>query len=122
MKIKKFFEPVLESTVWFATDTTPEQLKNYIQKRTGKIAEGYDSLNGSVTVLDITEKNGGVYREYLVNVEKKKDFYTLLHETVHLVGQILDDRMIPIRKENDEIFAYYQTYWFKTLWRFMNKK
>lgn len=123
MKVKKFYEPILKVTVYFITDSIPSEVKNFINKRSDKRASNdFDMLEGSITLLDKTDSRGRKFRDYLINVEDKNDFYVLLHESVHLVGWILEDRNISVKKENDEIFAYYQEYWFKTLWRFMNKK
>lgn len=122
MKIKKFYEPIMTADVIFITDSTPVAIEKWMKRKYNRIAEGYDSLAGSVTLLDETDKKGRRTREYLIIVEGKKDFYTLLHETVHLTQHILRDRMISVREDNDEVFAHYQTYWFKQLWRFMNNK
>ncbi len=123
MKVKSFYEPVFETTVLFMTDCTPSEMKAYLKKKKYSIdVEDYSDLAGSVTFLDEEDKKGRKTREYLVVVEDKKAFYTLLHETHHLATHIAHDRLIPIRQENDEITAYIQNYWFRTLWRFMNNK
>lgn len=77
-------------------------------------------LNAFVQTEDHTDKNGRVTRKYRVHIEDKKDFYGLLHETVHLVKRIMVDRGIPFNAKNDEVIAYLQTYWFKKLWRKLN--
>lgn len=69
--------------------------------------------------VDQYEKDGFVY--YTVQLESKKDFYSLMHECVHLVTRIFEDRGIPFRGENTEMIAYYQGYWFKRIWRRLNK-
>lgn len=123
MKVKTFYEPVFETTVVFMTDCVPGDVEKYIKRKKYDPQEGsWDSLAGSVTFLDHTDSKGRKTREYLVTVDNKKAFYTLLHETHHLATHILNDRMIPIRQENDEVSAYIQNYWFRTLWRFMNNK
>lgn len=47
---------------------------------------------------------------------------TILHEATHLVTSIFNDRGIPLRHENDEILAYYLSYWFKTIKVMMTHK
>jgi len=59
---------------------------------------------------------------YVVCLTDHKDFYTLMHECVHLVKRIFADRGIPFTAENDEAIAYYQAWWFRTLWRKCNKR
>lgn len=123
MKVKEFYEPVFEVSVLFMTDTSPEQIDKWLKKhRKVRETEGYDTTAGSVSFLDDVDKQGRKSREYLVIVEDKKGFYTLLHETHHLANHIMHDHMIPIRQENDEVAAYIQNYWFRTLWRFMNNR
>lgn len=124
MRVKVFYEPVFEATVLFMTATSPATIEKWLLKHRKGInkIEGYDTLSGSVTLLDEIDKEGRKSREYIVIVEDKKDFYTLLHETNHLTTHIMVDRMIPPTQENDEVRAYIQNYWFRTLWRFMNNK
>lgn len=123
MKAKSFYDPVFRVNVLFMTDTTPSEIDKWLKRnRNASSTEGYDTTAGSVSFLDEETKKGGKTREYLVIVEDKKAFYTLLHETNHLTTHILHDRMIPIQQDNDEVRAYIQEYWFRTLWRFMNNK
>lgn len=77
---------------------------------------------GEVESVDVVTKDDKIFRKYRVFLENKKDFYTLIHETVHLVEKIFTDRGIAFTKENGELIAYYQTYWFKEIWRKINKK
>jgi hypothetical protein len=58
---------------------------------------------------------------YTVRLNKKENFYGLMHECIHLVRHIFDDRQIPFDSKNDEAVAYYMMYWFKRLWRAANK-
>lgn len=123
MKVKSFYDPVFRVNVLFMTDSTPSEIDKWLKRnRNACSTEGYDTTAGSVSFLDEETKKGGKTREYLVIVEDKKGFYTLLHETNHLATHILHDRMIPIQQDNDEVRAYIQEYWFRTLWRFMNNK
>jgi hypothetical protein len=78
-------------------------------------------LDASCEVQEKKTKKG-ILVIYIVTIENKKDFYGLLHETLHLVKNIFADRRIAFTAENDEVIAYYQTYWFKILWRAINKR
>lgn len=123
MKVEEFYEPVFEVSVLFLTDTTPDEVDVWMKKnRDGTVLGNLEKNSGSIYLLDNTDKKGRVSREYVVIVEDKKGFYTLIHETHHLASHIMEDRLIPIRQENDEVSAYIQNYWFRTLWRFMNNK
>ena len=64
-------------------------------------------------------KDGDV--RYVVSMEHREDFYSLLHECLHLVRCIFVDRNIPFTVDNDEAIAYYQVWWFKKLWRRCHK-
>lgn len=122
MRVKKLYEPIFRTDVIFITESDPKQVHDYLKKIGYHDKSFYDSTSGSVTLLDKTDHLGRQTREYLVIVEGKKDFYTLLHETIHLVHHILSDRMIPVNEKNTEIIAYLSEYWFRTLWRFMGRK
>ena len=60
-----------------------------------------------------TEVKDGV-RRYHVHLDDSRDFYTLVHECCHLVHRIFRDRDMEL---SEEVLAYYQTYWVKTIWR-----
>lgn len=123
MRAKKFYEPLYEADVLFLTETTPNEIKEYLKKHkySGE-GEGFDTTMGSVSTMDMVDKDGRKIRNYMIIVEKKKDFYTLLHECLHLATHILNDRLVPITADNGEALAYYQTFWFKKLWRYVNNK
>jgi len=117
--IKKITDDTFIAEVYLVTG---DDLEKYYQKKA--VDEGRqkpDELDGFVQRIDLREKNA-LFREYLIYIEDEANFYTLLHETVHLVNQILVDRNIWYDPKIDELFAYYQTYWFKRLWRAINKK
>ena len=124
MKVKKFYEPVFKVTLLFIVGCSVNELKKYSDKKKIIIHE-IEKMAGFTCILEPIEtksKDGGIFTEHIMWIENKKNFYDLLHESLHLVGQIFNERGIPIRKENDEMMAIYQEWWFKTLWRFMNKK
>lgn len=60
--------------------------------------------------------------QYAICLTDPADFYTLLHECVHLVKAIFRDRGIPFSGKADEAVAYYQGWWFRTLWRQCGRK
>ena len=120
LRARRIYESVFLADVWFLYGGGIAELKEWYAKK--KITSDCDpKLQGYVEPLDYTKKDGTVERSYIIRVEEN-DFYTLAHECVHLVRHILDDRGIPIRADNDEVFAYYHGYWLKKLWRLTNKK
>lgn len=79
-----------------------------------------EGLQGAVILVDKKIKVGNV-RDYIVWIEKPNAFYTLMHETIHLVKHIFVDRQIPFNEFNDEILAYYHAYFFKKMWHICGK-
>jgi hypothetical protein len=58
---------------------------------------------------------------YVVWVKNRKDFYCLLHEVSHLLIKVFEDKGMEVNDHTTEAFAYYQEFWFRKLWRLMNK-
>lgn len=79
-----------------------------------------EHFDAETEVQEKTFKNRTWVR-YIARLQNKNDFYALIHETLHLVKNIFNDRKIPFTAENHEIIAYYQTYLFKKLWRSIHK-
>ncbi len=61
------------------------------------------------------EDTNGKFDCSFIWLKDPKNHDTILHEVIHLVMRNFDDRGVAIRVENDEILAYYITYWFRTL-------
>jgi hypothetical protein len=102
--MKKFYEPVLFSDVVV---------------KIGDPVRG--ELSGSTETQEKITKKGKEVR-YLITLQSNKDYYCLAHECLHLVKRIFTDRGIPFNEQNDEMIAYYQSYWIKRIWRSMPKK
>lgn len=123
--IKKIiFESVYRHAVIFISGCELKEANSYL-KRYGiglskEQLEGANGVTASFTDLDSKKIEGIVY---VVWVKSRKDFYTLLHETVHLCLNIFEDSNMRISNETtaSEAFAFYQEFWFKKLWRLMNK-
>ena len=123
VNVAKIYEPIFQAEVRFVWGASAAELKALFKKtKTIVNDQFYDTMDGSVSLIDTEEKDGGKTRDYLVWIRGKKDFYSLMHETLHLVQHILTDRNIPFNAENDETIAYYHTFWFRKLWRVINKK
>ncbi len=122
MIVKKIHEPILFVDVLFLTDCKPKEVEEYAVKNNINGLPDCYHLQGFVDTMERKLKGGEKEISYIVWIENKNGFYTLIHEIVHLITRIFTDRSIPISKGNDEIFAYYQNWWFKKLWRIMNQK
>lgn len=59
---------------------------------------------------------------YIIWVKHLNDTQTLVHETLHLVYKILDDRGILLDNDNNETVAYYLSFWFQKLYSLMLKE
>jgi len=110
MKRKLFSDDVYCVDV-LALSGTFEEAKKELEKRecgfvmTDRRTEGFCTK---------TPKGGLV-----VWLAKPKDFYVLMHETLHLVRMVFTDNgVITDLAAGDEHIAYYHAYWFKRLWRF----
>lgn len=77
--------------------------------------------SGELEIRERDLKDGSVETRYILYLLDKKDFYTLMHECLHLVKHVFVSRMVPFNETNDELIAYYHSYWFKRLWRWVNK-
>jgi len=114
IKWKRFDEPVFEKTV-YAVWCSREELYTWLKKKFDFDLEMSEFSDG--VSINLPDNLGSV-----IWLSDKKDFYLLLHETVHIVRFSLEDRMmITDLAVDDETFAYYQAYWFKVLWRWFNK-
>lgn len=102
--MKTFYEPVLLTTV-VVKIKKPDR----------------GELSGTTSTEEKVTKTGKEVR-YVILLEDNKDYYTLAHECLHLVKRVFEDRGIPFNSKNDEMIAYYQTYWIKRIWRSMPKR
>jgi len=56
---------------------------------------------------------------FIVWVADPADYYTMVHEALHLATKILDRLGIIYTGDNDEILAHYQNYWVQQFWHKM---
>lgn len=106
------YEPMLFANVIF-------QIGGY-QELDEELKSDCSGLEGAVILVDKQIKAGKV-RDYIVWIEKPNAFYTLMHESIHLVKHIFRDRGIPFTDWNDEIIAYYHAHFFKKMWHICSK-
>lgn len=123
-KLKVIWDPVYRCDVMFISGCSFDDLVKAVKKRGLKAPLESMRYTKGATALFTEQDNPGKVQGtiFLVWVQDKKDFYTLLHEVSHLVQAIFDVKGIEISWNNGEPFSYYQEFWFKTLWRLTNKK
>lgn len=109
-------EPVLNTTTLVIKNCKASQatqiLKGY--GYTGESLRSDDDVHGCTFHMDPSINENGHFF-WVVWLRNDRDIPTVVHELTHLVLGILDESGIPIRKENDEIAAYYMGYYYKVL-------
>lgn len=92
----------------YAITGTREEAQKFLNKH--KIEY---KLGGSGCCFPIPDNKG-----FVVWLMHSDDFYVLMHETLHLVVAIFEAKGINVNLANEEeVIAYYQSYWFRKLWR-----
>lgn len=115
--VKHFYEPVYKTELWFLAGYTHEQFIGWLKKRNLKPPKV--DISQDLGGFDEFE-SGGKYPRVLW-IKKYGDYYTMVHEIIHLVLAVMYNKGVPIRKENEEVVAYLTEYWSKQLWRTMSK-
>lgn len=116
MKIKTFKEPVYKTKV-IALIATREELHKWLKKEKLSLR---DFSNDAAIHFTIEEEDKRLTHH--VWLEDRKDFYTLLHECIHLVSRRFQELGVDCDlTKGDEHFTYYVEYWFRNLWKFFGK-
>ena len=63
----------------------------------------------------------GMWPIYELTMKNRRDFYTLVHECLHLVVHIFNDRGLPFEASNHEFIAYYLESLVQRIWRGLHK-
>ena len=110
---RKLIKKVLSDDVFLVDVIALSCDREQAQKSLDKLGIEY-TLHGDGGCFVIPKSLG-----FVVWLSDPRDFYVLLHETVHLVNFILESKGINVNLANEEeVFAYYQSFWFRKLWRF----
>ena len=81
----------------------------------------YIPKEDSIAECTAIENDKKTILAFHVWVKDKTDYYSMVHETLHLVEYILSKKGIPFNSENQELIAYYQGYWVRKFWNKMSK-
>lgn len=108
MKKKLLTDDVFIVDVYAITGTR-EEAQKFLDK------EGVKQTLGGVGCCYALPDNKG----FVVWLMHPDDFYVLMHETLHLVTAAFEAKGINVNLANEEeVIAYYQSYWFRKLWRY----
>ncbi len=80
-------------------------------KRSSDYSPKWDELEKSQALCICFSNRDGKTARIIWTEKNKKE--SIAHELVHLVFDILDERGIPVSKENEETFAYLYEFYFK---------
>ena len=107
-------EPVFHSAVTLVVNCTFEQCQKWLKKYSDEdLKECERFANGVGLHLPIKNKDG--QNCHVIWLKKFEwtiyDMSVLVHELVHLVTSLLDQKQVPIGLENDETMAYLLEYY-----------
>ena len=112
MRYKHFYEPVYQASVHYVYDCGHEEANKKFKRIFG--IDGHSTEKHGGQCVEAINKSGNT-EQFIYT--RKKDFYTLLHEIVHMVHHILTRRNVPITETDSEAYAYYIEYWARVMWR-----
>lgn len=117
LSVKQFVCPIYDYRV-YAISGTENQVRAYLLRYFDSTLDE-PNLEGDVGAHIILPQNKGS----VIWIRDTRDFYTLLHETTHLVLRIFKQKGVLLDFTDDhEHFTYYLEFWFKNLWRFYANK
>jgi len=88
-----------------------EEIKKYLLKITS-LKEDFEMGEGKFFSVD----------DYKIIIIKKYNIPILVHELIHYAFDVMEDRGIPIRIENDETITYYVEMTLKNILKLLQKK
>lgn len=121
--IKYIFDEVYRHQLLFIAGCSLGEAKKELKKYKIDFTDPEVEANGimcSFDKKDYPKMSSGI--ALFMWIRSRKDFYTLLHETTHLVVKVFELSNIDINSFTTENFAFYHEFWFKKLWHEMSKK
>mgnify|MGYP001593908611 FL=1 len=119
MKIFQIYEPLFKTQPILITNCSYSELAKYLKKKYG-VEEKDDCITTAgqcLTYLD-TKTESTLRIIYLKKLDKKpENLGVLIHELLHLVVRVLEDRGVPLIKDvrnmpGDETAAYLMEFYF----------
>lgn len=113
---KYFFNPIYKYGVWFMSGYPCDEVHRWLLKKYPD--ERFEPLRN--------EDTGGTWsngdnRPSIIWIKKYNDYYTIVHEVVHLVLDLMHWKKIPIEAKNSETIAYLVEYYTEEFWREISK-
>ena len=121
MKHKMIYDPVFRSeTMFYCCKDGQDAIDHAGKKYKVKIPNtSFDGFKGTCVEVQC-DKTGITF--WLVWVNHKHDWKTIVHESAHLVFRILDKRLVKYDSDNDETWCYLHEYFVSDMWHIMCKK
>ncbi len=113
---KLFRNSIYKTEVWLVAGYSSEEMIDWFKKKFPN--EEFSKPWNEDTGGSWTRGDG---KSPIIWIKKYNDFYTLVHESVHLVTYIMDRKGIPISRENDETMAYLLEFYTREFWREISK-
>ena len=117
-----FFDKVYR--VWVTlVISTPEEFKSFMEDSEYNDLDSIENLVGVAqgAMVRVYPEDNSLGNNSTVIWLPKWDSGTLVHEISHLVMQVFDDCLVPISKDNTEVFAFYSEFWWNTINRTYRK-
>ena len=121
MKLQVIKDPVYMADIVVISNASAHDINKWSQKKMNidvfPPEWGNNMIGG---VLKINNEAGGTF--YIVWFkEDKPALRTVCHETLHLIAQVLDDRLCDFDPQNQEPYAYYMDFMFGSILRVLPK-
>lgn len=115
---KLISDPVFKSEVLFYLSENGSEAIAHAKKKYNVIIEnpGFEGYKG--TCVELFDPKSKI-TFWLVWVNDKKDWKTMVHEAAHVVFRILDRRGVKYTSENDETWCYLHEYFVSKFWHEM---
>lgn len=112
-KVLWLSEPTLAITLLLIKGGTSKQAQQACESKGIRFdPEAVESSDAKAWFLDVKPSMHEKSYTFKALWYDGKNNANLVHELTHLVFSIFEDRNIPTRRENDEIFAYHLAYWY----------
>ncbi len=109
----KFVCPIFKDDVWLMTGN-PKAAEAFCKGL--KLTKAHRGK-----CVDLADDKDELPSGFLIWIDSSENFYTMVHETLHLVRTVFEYHGVPFNQENDEFIASYQNYWVRKFWNTMSK-
>ena len=112
------YDPVLKSYLNIFYECNYKELNKYISETYNVTVKEDDSDDGCFFKIKDSDTQEEHYCIWIRKIKNNTHAYSkIIHELVHYLFQIFYDRGIKVGKNNDEIFAYFQQFYFEKIYK-----